>query len=86
MVCSQELGGSQGILSQPRGTATFSNQSTSETPKNHSIVFSLHKVAMSFGGPGGLAKAQKPTPPERGSFPLEFVPPFHSAPSNFYLG
>ncbi|KAL8636027.1 MAG: hypothetical protein Q9226_009299, partial [Calogaya cf. arnoldii] len=30
---------------------------------------------MSFGGPGGLQKASKPIPPERGSFPLEFVPP-----------
>jgi len=26
---------------------------------------------MSFGGPGGGQKAQKPTPPERGSFPLD---------------
>ena len=28
---------------------------------------------MSFGGPGGLQKASKPIPPERGSFPLEYV-------------
>ncbi|KAF8858115.1 hypothetical protein BDZ45DRAFT_704901 [Acephala macrosclerotiorum] len=26
---------------------------------------------MSFGGPGGLQGSQKPTPPERGSFPLD---------------
>ena len=26
---------------------------------------------MSFGGPGGGQKAQKPIPPERGSFPLD---------------
>lgn len=30
-------------------------------------------AAMSFGGPGGGQKNAKPIPPERGSFPLEYV-------------
>ena len=28
---------------------------------------------MSFGGPGGGQRSAKPIPPERGSFPLEYV-------------
>lgn len=30
-------------------------------------------AAMSFGGPGGRQVSAKPIPPERGSFPLEYV-------------
>lgn len=33
---------------------------------------------MSFGGPGGGQISYKPTPPERGSFPLEYVAPRES--------
>ncbi|KAL8849633.1 MAG: hypothetical protein Q9221_005400 [Calogaya cf. arnoldii] len=38
---------------------------------NHPASFSPLQHAMSFGGPGGLQKASKPIPPERGSFPLD---------------
>ena len=34
-----------------------------------------HASEMSFGGPGGGQKSAKPIPPERGSFPLEYVVP-----------
>ncbi|KAI9696619.1 MAG: hypothetical protein M1836_005638 [Candelina mexicana] len=51
---------------------------SSETPINfevetdiQEIPLSVENLAMSFGGPGGGQKAQKPTPPERGSFPLD---------------
>ncbi len=43
---------------------------SSPTSLSHEFDFSI-PTTMSFGGPGGGQVSYKPTPPERGSFPLE---------------
>lgn len=40
-------------------------------PSGDEICLLIRWEDMSFGGPGGGQKTQKPIPPERGSFPLD---------------
>lgn len=47
---------------------------TARTRPFHWNQYEVTHFAMSFGGPGGGQKSAKPIPPERGSFPLEYVP------------